>query len=129
MTGARFRRPPRRVVISVLGALCCALEAPQSGAAPFAYIPNGQSSLSIIDTATNALTATIPVGQHPCGVAVRPDGRRVYVSNFDDGTVSVIDARTNVVVATVAVLPYPRWLPRRRTARRCTSRTSPSLGM
>ena len=36
------------------------------------------------------VTATIPVGANPTGVAVSPDGRTVYVTNFASNTVSVI---------------------------------------
>jgi YVTN family beta-propeller protein len=52
------------------------------------------------------VSATIPVGIHPLGVAVSPDGSKVYVANnpgTSTGTVSVIDAATNTVSATVPV--------------------------
>jgi YVTN family beta-propeller protein len=39
-------------------------------AAPFAYIPNsGSSNVSVIDTATNTVTATVGVGTSPAGAA------------------------------------------------------------
>ncbi|HEY6352528.1 MAG TPA: YncE family protein [Candidatus Angelobacter sp.] len=69
-----------------------------------AYVVNGgnaSNSVSVIDTATNTVTATIPVGHSPQGVAVAPDSAHAYVTNFSDGTVSVIDTATNTVVATV----------------------------
>jgi YVTN family beta-propeller protein len=67
-----------------------------------AYITNLVSNnVSVIDTKTNTVTATIPVGNSPWGVAVSPDGRSVYVTNIRSGTVSVIDTRTNTVVATI----------------------------
>ena len=37
--------------------------------------------MSVIATATNTVTATIPVGVGPAGVAVSPDGSKVYVAN------------------------------------------------
>ena len=46
------------------------------------------------------VTATIPVGSRPDGVAVDPAARTVYVTNYGDGTVSVIDAATRAVTAT-----------------------------
>ena len=46
---------------------------------------------------------TIPVGTNPVGVAVTPDGTRVYVANYVTNTVSVIARPGNTVVATVAV--------------------------
>ena len=49
-------------------------------AAPFAYITNnGGNTVSVIDTSNNTVTATVPVGNGPLGVAVNPAGTRVYV--------------------------------------------------
>src|SRR5207302_808905 len=53
------------------------------------------------------VVATVPVGDGPIGVAVTPDGTRVYVANINSSTVSVIDTATNTVVATVTVGPDP----------------------
>src|SRR5207302_8922389 len=75
-----------------------------ANAAPFAYIPNASGNdVSVIDTATNAIVATVGVGDRPYGAAVSPDGSRVYVANYAGQSVSVIDAATNAVTATVAV--------------------------
>src|SRR4051812_15189857 len=46
-----------------------------------AYVTNEDSqNLSVIDTRTDSLIATIPVGTRPRGVKVSPDGRAVYVA-------------------------------------------------
>src|SRR3981189_1841060 len=58
--------------------------------------------VSVITTASNTVTATVHVGVGPTGVAVTPDGARVYVANEGDGTVSVIDTASNAWIATVA---------------------------
>jgi YVTN family beta-propeller protein len=78
------------------------------------YVVNELSnSVSVIDAATNTVIATIPVGTQPAGVAVSPDGSRVYVTNANSpdfsqpGTVSVIDAATNTVIATIPVGTTP----------------------
>ena len=56
----------------------------------------------MIDTVTNAVSATIPIGDPPLGgVAVTPDGSKVYVTQVT--TVSVIDTVTNTVIATIPV--------------------------
>ncbi|ALK06475.1 MAG: cell surface protein [Methanosarcina sp. 795] len=79
------------------------------GVGPFAYIANsGDNTVSVIDTATNNVTAIIPVGNYTMGVAVSPDGKKVYVTNFFDSTISVIDAAKNKVTATIPVGNAPR---------------------
>ena len=79
-----------------------------SSSRPYAYITNhGSNTVSVIDTATNTVTATVPVGSSPWGVAVSPDGTRVYVTNWNSNTVSVIDTATNTVTATVNVKSNP----------------------
>ena len=72
------------------------------------YVVNVAShDVSVIDTASNAVIATIAVGPQPNGVAVTPNGERVYVSNFQADTVSVIDAATRAVVGTIGVGEEP----------------------
>ena len=67
-----------------------------------AYVTNiNSNTVSVIDTLTDTVTATIAVGTQPAGVVVTPDGAHVYVANFVDNTVSVIATATNTVVATV----------------------------
>jgi YVTN family beta-propeller protein len=72
-----------------------------------AYVTNiDDNTVSVIDTATNTVTATVPVGLAPQGIVVTPDGAFAYVATLS-GTVSVISAATNTVVATVPVGPTP----------------------
>ena len=59
--------------------------------------------MSVIDAATRTVTATIPVGTDPVGVAADPAAGTVYVTNNGDSTVSVIDAATSAVTATIPV--------------------------
>ena len=74
-------------------------------AAPFAYISNESSNdVAVIDLASNTVTATVPVGTSPQGVAVNRTGTRVYVANSAvSPSVSVIDTSSNTVIATVMV--------------------------
>jgi hypothetical protein len=46
----------------------------------------------VIDAATNAVTATIPVGHTPVAVAADPATHTAYVANTGDDTVSVISS-------------------------------------
>ena len=46
------------------------------------YVANGGSAnVSVIDTATNTVLATVPVGTNPRSIAVTPDGKRAYVTS------------------------------------------------
>jgi YVTN family beta-propeller protein/cysteine-rich repeat protein len=73
---------------------------------PVAYVVNGYVVL-VMDTITQLVTATIPVGSYPTQVAVNSSGTFAYVTNADSGSVSVIDTATNTVSATVAVGQSP----------------------
>jgi len=61
------------------------------------------ASVLVLNTATNTVTATVRVGLHPRGIAVAPDGTRVYVANNTSNTVSVLNTATNTVTATAAL--------------------------
>jgi YVTN family beta-propeller protein len=77
-------------------------------AAPFAYITNSSSNnVSVIDTSSNAVVATVPVGNGPSGVAVNSSGTRVYVANTNSNTISVINTATNTVIATIGPVSGP----------------------
>src|SRR5215470_6788216 len=52
-----------------------------------AYITNtGSNTVSVINTATNTVTATIPVGNGPLGVTVAADSSKVYIANSNTDT-------------------------------------------
>ena len=96
-------RQARRVCAAIIVSLTTMI---WSGAAMAqnAYISNQNSNnVSVINTATNTVTATVTVGTNPLGVAVSPDGTRAYVTNFGANTVSVINTATNTVTATITV--------------------------
>jgi len=115
------RRPAGPPALGRIRALVAALAVVVSalvmvvGAAPAsavtvtrAYVANQASdTVSVIDTATNTVVATIVVGNDPYDVAVSPAGTRAFVTNAFSGTVSVIDTATNTVVATIPVGDEP----------------------
>ena len=82
--------------------IALSLAAGTAAAAPFAYITNqGSHDVSVVDLATQAVVATVPVGRSPAGVAAASASGRVYVSNPDSKSISVIDMRRQAVVATL----------------------------
>ncbi|HWZ13646.1 MAG TPA: beta-propeller fold lactonase family protein [Mucilaginibacter sp.] len=74
---------------------------PQSSG--LAYIASDNNTVSVVNTLTSSVIATIPVGKNPVGVSVSGDGSRVYITNSLSNTVSVINTATNVVIATLPV--------------------------
>ena len=78
-----------------------AISAAPAGATPFAYVGSnvgGSASIKVIDTATDTVVATVPMDVAVGGVAVSPDGSRVYVTPY---SIKVIDTATNTVTATI----------------------------
>jgi YVTN family beta-propeller protein len=109
--------PPRdyQLAAFLLAALVLVLaEAQPVAAQPYAYVvgqrsPFGTPALvSVINTASNTIVATIPVGGNclcvnPDSIAIVPDLSRVYVSNEAANSVSVISTASDSVVATIGV--------------------------
>jgi YVTN family beta-propeller protein len=84
-----------------------------------------QGTLTVFDTTSFALLATVPVGNNPAGVAVTPDGSRVYVANWGlpgsgaGTTISVIDTSNYTVIKTIGGLaPGPWYLAMNRSGTR-----------
>ncbi|MGB7796665.1 MAG: Hsp70 family protein [Pseudonocardiaceae bacterium] len=73
----------------------------------YAYITNGNTqAITVVDTARNQVTATIPVATGPPQfLTFAPDGRTLYVTvSNDQGTIhaiDVLDTGSNTVIATI----------------------------
>jgi YVTN family beta-propeller protein len=106
-----------RIALSLL--LTAALET-SAAAAPFAYVlvqrdddpgpgSTGGQTLVVIDTATNGVVTSIPLGLScyfcfkASTLAVAADGSRVFVANQVAGTVSIVDVATHTVAGSVSV--------------------------
>jgi YVTN family beta-propeller protein len=70
--------------------------------------------VTVLDTATHGILATIPVGDNPLGLSLNGDGSLLFVANYGvspedrtTGTVSVIDTSTNTVRETLRIGPSP----------------------
>ncbi|MFE2225351.1 IPT/TIG domain-containing protein [Streptomyces kronopolitis] len=97
--------PPPVVTVPVGNGPVSVVISPDGGRA---YVTDyGSSAVSVLSTATKAVTATIPVAAGPWGAAVSPDGRRLYVASLGAGTVSTIDTATNAVIGTVEHMGNP----------------------
>jgi YVTN family beta-propeller protein len=80
-------------------------------AGPKAYVGNFKdSTVSVIDTGTGAVTAILPVAAGPHGMTMTPDGKTVYVSGDESSTVSVIDTATDRVTSAIEVGKTPHGL-------------------
>jgi YVTN family beta-propeller protein len=72
------------------------------------YVSNGaDSTVSVISTATNTVTLTIPGFNGPQGMAVTGDGAQVFVTNTVADTVSAISTATNKIAASSATGQMP----------------------
>ncbi|MEV7009291.1 DUF5074 domain-containing protein [Streptosporangium sp. NPDC051022] len=85
---------------------------PVAGAQYMAVTPNGSriyatrddTGVSVIDTATNTAIATVPTNNGLCrGLAMHPDGTRVYVAGNHSKAVHVIDTATNTISRSIGV--------------------------
>ncbi|PJW19680.1 hypothetical protein CV632_15060 [Geobacillus thermodenitrificans] len=73
------------------------------GPSIFAYVTNAaDNTVSVIDTSTNTVIATIPVAS-PHDIDLTPDGTHAYVTNTTTNTVSVLNTATNTVITTIPV--------------------------
>lgn len=84
-----------------------------AGAAPFAYVTSigiDTGTVFVIDTATDNLTAVVPIEGWAGEAAINPAGTKVYVTDISgiSTTISIIDTATNTVDAVVDVGSYPR---------------------
>src|SRR5437667_4870694 len=60
-------------------------------------------AVAVIDSSTDQITTTIPVGTGPIRIAMSPDRLKAYVSNGTAGTVSVLDTVALATTATIRV--------------------------
>ena len=74
-----------------------------AGAVPAA----STGSVSVIDTATDTVSATVSGGTNPRGIAITPDGAYAYSTGLGSDDVSVIDTATNTVSTTISVGDAP----------------------
>lgn len=102
---SRFART--LVVLSALAASA----APALAAGPKAYVGNFKdNTVSVIDTATERVVATVPVAAGPDGIVLAPGGRSAFVSGSSASAVSEIDTATDSVTRSIDVGKGPQGL-------------------
>ncbi len=68
----------------------------------FAYVAVGDANVvEVVDTATNQVVKTIPVGQDPWRAYASPNGKYMLTPNNGEETVSLIDVKTQSVKTTL----------------------------
>lgn len=98
----------RTIAFLLSGIAILAISASAMAAGPKAYVGNfSDSTVSVIDTATGMVIATVPVSTGPHGMAITPDGRIAYVSGDGASTVTAIDTATDKVAQTIEVGKSP----------------------
>jgi YVTN family beta-propeller protein len=100
----------RPIAMAFLAFIAICLLGGAQSLAQNAYVTS-DNSVSVVDTTTNTVTATIPVDYDPTGIVVTPDGSKAYVGGTAltttgfQGSVFVIDTATNTVAAAIPVDP------------------------
>ncbi|MGH7185212.1 MAG: YncE family protein, partial [Pseudomonadota bacterium] len=101
----QVRRVNRLTAIAFVAAFA-ASESALAG--PNAYVPNeGSATISVIDTATDRVSATLKIGAKPRGIAVAADGARLFVSDQKANAVIVHDLAKGTELARLAVGDSP----------------------
>ena len=113
--GSRLLSVARTAIGLFLAAL---MAGPALAANAKAYVGNFKdSTVSVIDTGSGSVIATVPVAAGPDGIAITPDGAVVFVSGSSASTVSVIDAATDRVTQAIEVGKGPQGLAMSRDGR------------
>jgi DNA-binding beta-propeller fold protein YncE len=76
-------------------------------------------SIAVVNTASNSIVATIPVGNNPVAMAETPNGQKLYVANQGGGTISgfnTVDRSARTVSGSLTSAPI--WLTARSDSQR-----------
>ena len=69
--------------------------------------PGTASIIQVVDTRTNAVTASIETDQGAAELALSPDGKTLYTTTYQGRNAAFIDTASNAVVAKVPIPGYP----------------------
>ena len=82
-----------------------------------ARAPQRDTLANDLGASARYVLARIPVGRNPRGIALSPDGRRLYIANRLDDTVSILDTAGAKVVGTIGLGGPATVNPQRRGER------------
>lgn len=91
-----------------LGLACVALGAvpnarADGGAPNLAYVSGTKDGVSVIDIASQSISATIKVAGDPRGMVLSADSRYLYVAQAQKNSIAVVDAHAHQVINTLTV--------------------------
>ena len=72
---------------------------------------------AFVDVASGTVVKSFKTGEQPEGVKVTPDGKLVYVTSEEEGTIAVLDPKAGKIVKTFKVGHRPRSIAFLPTAR------------
>jgi YVTN family beta-propeller protein len=92
----------RLLYIAVSGLQKCPPKVPDEECAKRPRDPEADG-IAVVNTATGKVVAHLQAGSDPEQFDLSRDGRRLFISNEDSGTLSVIDAGSGALLATIPV--------------------------
>lgn len=116
--GLKLSHDGKLLFVAVSGLPKCPPTEPDSECAKLKH-DFAADGIAVVDTAKRRLVRVLKAGSDPEQFDVSHDGRRLYISNEDAGTLSVLDVKTGALVATipvgrepegVRVSPNARWV-------------------
>ena len=104
--GLKLSRDGKRLYVAVSGLPKCP---PSQSDAECAKLKHDLTAdgIAVIDTTTLKLTGLLKAGSDPEQFDLSKDGRRLFISNEDSGTVSVLDVHSGDVVGSIPVGAEP----------------------
>jgi len=76
------------------------------------------TEVEVVNTNTNSLAATIPVGNNPVAMAETPDTQKLYVANQDDSTISGFNTKDRSSRTVSGTFHAPLWVIARSDSQR-----------
>lgn len=99
------------ILLALFTSIFCLASAAAEKPSPKAYVAEfGSSDVAVIDTNGYRVLKRIPVPKGAHGVAMTPDGSRVFVSSDESAVISVIDTANDTVKSTIPTGKAPHGL-------------------